>query len=361
MQSLANMIVLLNEEYDFFVITSAYDLGASTPYPTIKTNQWNLITIGNHKTQVWYANQEIDYTIYNKVIKNVKADFVFFNCMYSYRFFLYPLLHKKWIFLNYTKFIISPRGILQSGSLAVKSVKKKIYLQLLKKTKLSRNCTWIASGKEERVAIKKHFGNEVFITIISNIPKIPFANIAEVTKQQSVLRLVHLSLISPVKNIKDLILILTQCTQTIFLDIYGPVKDEDYWQACIKEIVQMPSNVFVMYHGDLLPDKVQETLQQYDALILLTRGENFGHVLFESLSVGRPIITSYFTPWNNLEEKSAGWNVDLNHKKSIANLLDNLATKSTEEWQLYCKGAHDLAVNYFEEQNFKESYRKLFS
>ncbi len=360
-QSLANLIIALQDEYQFFVITSAYDLGAVVPYATIQTNQWNSLLIGDNKIQTWYADSKINYTAYAEIIKSIETDFVFFNCMYSYRFFLYPLLNKKKLFKGHTKFIISPRGILQPGSLAVKSGKKKVYLFLLKQIMLLRNCSWHATGMEEVVAIQKHFGKKASIQNLSNIPKVPLATLQISNKQENILRLVHLSLIAPVKNIKTLIQILAVCKQNILLDIYGPVKDEKYWQDCKHALLLLPANIIVAYKGDLQPNNVQQTLQEYDSLISLTTGENFGHALFESLSVGRPIITSYFTPWNNLEEQHAGWNVDINDKKSIADLLDGLAAKPNEEWQLYCKRAHQLAVKYFEEQNFEEEYRKLFS
>ena len=360
-QSLANLIMALQQDYEFIVMTSAYDLGAAKPYPTIQTNQWNDLAIGNTIIKIWYADKVIDYAAFSKTIRSVLADFVFFNCIYSYRFFLYPLLHKNKLFSRNTKFINSPRGILQPGSFAVKGGKKKLYLYLLKKSGLLRNCFWHATGIEESMAIKKKIGNKASIKIISNIPKVPLKVLQIAKKQESILRLVHLSLITPVKNIKILILVLSNCKETISLDIYGPIKDESYWQGCKDAMLLLPPNVSVVFKGDLQPTEVQKTLQQYDSLILLTAGENFGHALFESLSVGRPIITSYFTPWNNLESQNAGWNVDIQRPETITTLLDLLAKIDNQIWQRYCGGAHQLAVNFFHQQDFVKSYQYLFS
>ena len=347
--------------YEFFIVTSAYDLGASKPYDSLQTNQWNSILIGNIQTKIWYANSKIKYSHYRNIIKDINTDYVYLNCMYSYRFFLFPLLNRNKLFHKETKFIISPRGILQPGSLAIKSNKKLLYLQLLKKSRLLINCAWHASGKEEFIAIQKKFGLTTSIQTISNIPKRPSINIQKTEKKNDILKLVHLSLISPVKNIKKLIQVLAECTQQVTLDIYGPIKDETYWNECKKVMLILPSNIKVIYKGDLQPNKVQQTLKDYDSLISLTTGENFGHALYESLSVGRPIITSYYTPWNSLEEKKAGWNVDISNKEQISELLNALATKSNNKWQVYCEGAHQLAKKYFVEQNFEDSYRKLFS
>lgn len=360
MQSLANMIQALQAEYEFFVITSAYDVNATKPYDAIQLNQWNYILIGNCKTKVWYSDKKINYKLFGEVISETKAEHVFLNCMYSYRYFLFPLWNRKKLFGKNAKFIISPRGILQPGSLAVKSTKKKWYLTFLKWSGIINMCEWHAAGKDEAAAIQQHFGNHVSVQLLSNIPKLPYTSFQATHKNNGILRLAHLSLITPVKNIKTLMLVLANCRKKIVLDIYGPVKDETYWSECQQAIIDLPNNITVYYKGDVEPNLVQQTLEGYDGLISLTTGENFGHALFESLSVGRPIITSYFTPWNELQTKQAGWNVDISNASSISILLDELAQKDAAEWQAYCEGAHRLAVDYFAQQNFVESYRKLF-
>ena len=360
-QSLANMISLLHDDFEFFVITSAYDVNARQPYANIVINGWNDLRIKDTVVKVWYKEKGHNYKKITAAIKSVNADFIYMNCMYSIPLFVYPIFFIKKIFSrDQSNIIISPRGILQPGSLAVKPLKKKIYLALLRLSGILKKCRWHATSKDEAESIYRYFRKNSSIEILSNIPKQPVKIIPPPTKEKNYLKLVHLSLIAPVKNILGSINALAICKARIELDIYGPIKDTDYWQECIKAMQNIPANLQINYKGDVQPDNVQTTLQQYDAMILLTKGENFGHALFESLSVGRPIITSHFTPWNALAEKKAGWNVDINDQKSIVDLLDSLAGKTNEEWMQYCKEAHQLAANYFEEQHFKESYRKLF-
>lgn len=359
-QSLINLITTLQNEYEFIIITSAYDIGSKKPYAHIKLNNWNAVKIAECNVMVWYADKSISYNLYHQILKNTKADIIFFNCMYSFRFFLYPILKKKQLFSKSANFIISPRGVLQKSALAVKSIKKNIYLTILKKTMLLKNMTWHATGIEEAAAIREFFGDMVNIKMVGNLPKRPVTALATIVKQQSLLRLVHLSLITSVKNLKSLIQLLKGCSQKISLDIYGPIIDESYWNECNIEMSSLPLNIQINYKGNLSPQKVQETLQQYDAMILLTKGENFGHALFESLSVGRPIITSYFTPWNELTEKKAGWNVDIDNLKSISLLLNELASLDNESWQPYCTGALQLANEYYFNQSFKTAYQQLF-
>jgi glycosyltransferase involved in cell wall biosynthesis len=360
-QSLANLIVTLGSDYQFFVVTGAYDVDESEPYKNIQLNSWNELKLEENTVNVFYAGKKIDYTNYHQKLKEIAADYIFFNCMYSYRFFLFPLLNKNKLFAAAEKLIISPRGVLQPGSLAVKSFKKKMYLFLLRKSRLLSDCNWHATATSESDAIIKYFGRNSNIEIIGNVPKVPLQFITASTKQTGVLKLIHLSLITPVKNIQQLIQVCKNCKQLIIVDIYGPVKDADYWNTCIEEMKQLPNNVVVEYKGDLQPSLVQTTISKYDALILLTKGENFGHALFESLSVGRPIITSFFTPWINLQQKKAGWNVNIKDATEITVLLDQLALMDAISWTQYCDNAHTLSKEYFYNQsNLLHLYKMLF-
>jgi glycosyltransferase involved in cell wall biosynthesis len=47
----------------------------------------------------------------------------------------------------------------------------------------------------------------------------------------------------------------------------------------------------------LAPETVSPTFAAYDLFAFPTLGENFGHVIFESLRVGTPVLLSDRTPW----------------------------------------------------------------
>jgi hypothetical protein len=88
----------------------------------------------------------------------------------------------------------------------------------------------------------------------------------------------------------------------------------------------------------------------------------FGHALYESLSVGRPIITSQFTPWQNLQQQQAGININIQQPvQNIATQIDSMAALQNALYQLFCKGALQLANNYYYQQNFQQQYQQVFS
>ena len=47
-----------------------------------------------------------------------------------------------------------------------------------------------------------------------------------------------------------------------------------------------------------------DTLSKHDLFVFPSLSENFGHVIFESLSAGTPVITSVHTPWKTNDSKS---------------------------------------------------------
>ena len=279
------------------------------------------------------------------------------NGIFSYSLFLIPLIAIK---NSYTKpkIIICPRGMLQKGAIADKVLKKKIYLKVLKFSGLVNKAMWHATNVEEKEDILKYFVVNNGVVIAMNIPKEPVRQVSFVEKVSGNLKLIYLSLITEKKNLLFL-LKLIKAIENISLDIYGPVKDNAYWNECNKLINEMTHKV--KYHGDVLPLEVQNTFSRYHASVLLTKGENFGHALYESMSVGRPIITSNFTPWNNLVLRKAGWNFDISNFSQCIAQLNKIKELDQLEFSKFFTGAHELAKNYFTKSNNLDNYKKLFS
>ncbi len=84
-------------------------------------------------------------------------------------------------------------------------------------------------------------------------------------------------------------------------------------------------------------------------------------MFYESLSVGRPIITSYFTPWNNLENQKAGWNVDITDILNCESAFKKLDEMTQHEYDAFCSGAFKMAKSYYYSIDFANTYAKLFN
>ena len=85
--------------------------------------------------------------------------------------------------------------------------------------------------------------------------------------------------------------------ESIDLAIYGVKSDEKYYKHCMNLIYKLPKNINAEYKGHVPHKEVLSILSNYDLFVFPTKGENFGHVIFESLSAGTPVLVSDQTPW----------------------------------------------------------------
>lgn len=363
-QSLMNMVTLLSSHFNFAVATTAFDLQEQIPYSSVQLDNWNSVQLSKNsqdKIPVFYSSKRsISFWQLYKNIKESNCNIIYINGFYT-RHFLFPLIYKKFFLLKGKEIIVSPRGMLQMGALKSKSFQKEIFLSTMKIFGLMKNVKYHATTNDEAEDVKKIFGKSAKVVVAGNVPKTPFANSKKAVKQKGVLKLIYLSLITEKKNLLLLLNVLLKSNENIELDIYGPIKDQQYWQQCQQLIKQQFSSILISFKGDISPSLVQEIISKYDALVLLTKGENFGHALYESLSVGTPIITSKFTPWQDLENKFAGWMVDIDNEEAILKQINSLVHYNEQEWQKFSDGALAMAKKYFDENNFVEDYSLLFN
>ncbi len=356
-QSLTNLAICLQNDYDICVLTSAYDLKEQARLDVTETDTWTNVRLPGaaESIRVWYASRKkAGFPGIRDAIKKVNPDFIYLNGMFSYPFVLVPLL-----ITGRASAIICPRGMLQKGALAGKALKKKLYLGLLKMSRLCSNVSWHATNEEEKADISRIFGSRSRITVAGNIPAKPVNEISFPAKEPGKLKLVYLSLITAKKNLLQLIRVLALSGTGVTLDIYGPVKDDAYWEKCREAMKEATSRA--RYMGDVKPETVQQVFSKYDASVLLTHGENFGHAIYESFSAGRPVITSNFTPWKNLLSSWAGWNVDLSDDKHIAALFNELAAMQPEHFNQFCNGSYAIACDYYRLGFDIGTYRMMFS
>jgi len=349
-QSLVNLVELLKDRYRIYVFCGAYELGARDIMPGIKADQWN-----SYKENVW-----VFYTAGNRVrairfvLKECNPDVVYINGLFLPLYNWLPLwLSKK----KSRKVIVAPRGMLQHGALAIRQTKKKWFLRAFKLVRLSDSIFWHATDEQERTDIENIFGPGTLVTLAANIPKKPISAINSRTKRTGELRLIYLSLITEKKNLLIALEALKSINQVIQFDIYGPIQNIPYWQKCVR---MMQGQVHsIQYKGVVNPEDVQVLLADYHALILPTKGENFGHAIYEALSVGTPVIVSPFTPWGILQDRQAGITVSP-EASQLANAITTLQQYDANQYMILSSNAHKLATEYYTSHDYIKEYTALF-
>jgi len=309
----------------------------------------------NESTLVYYASpDECRQNILQGLLDEIQPNVVFINGIFSRYFSIEPLLAT-----TNAKKILSVRGMLHAGALSQKSFKKKLFLFLFKLRSWHRLADFHATTEEEAQFIRDQFGNNVKIWVVPNFPKV-IGYHQPLEKVMGKLRLLSIALISPMKNIKLVIEALMQCRGNIVYDIYGPVKDEAYWEECKALMASLPSNVHINYKGSLEPEKVKETLSHYHVMVQPSKSENFGHSIFEALSAGLPVITSNFTPWNDLVKNKAGYNVSIENTDELVQSIDVFTAFDNDTYEHWTMQAYEYALNKVDVPAIRKGYENMF-
>ena len=69
---------------------------------------------------------------------------------------------------------------------------------------------------------------------------------------------------------------------------------------------------------------------KYDVFYFPTKSENFGQVIWESLSSGCPVLISDQTPWNNIENHRVGWVRSLSKMNNFSKVLQGIIDNNLE-------------------------------
>jgi glycosyltransferase involved in cell wall biosynthesis len=93
----------------------------------------------------------------------------------------------------------------------------------------------------------------------------------------------------------------------------------------------LPANTRVRYKGKIEHEGVAQVFAENDLFLFPTLGENYGHVICESLMSGCPVLISDQTPWRNLEAEGIGWDIPLDDAERFRSVLQQ-CVDGDDEW-----------------------------
>ncbi|MDQ0857147.1 glycosyltransferase family 4 protein [Bacillus sp. V2I10] len=320
-RSISNLVDALGNDFNFKIVTYDRDFGDQNSYKGIKQNAWN--TIG--QAEVFYVNHNwISFNNLKNFLNTIKYDLIYLNSFFSFKFSIMQMLLRKLNLIPQKPIVLAPRGEFSPGALKIKEKKKTLFIYLTKLIKLHSNVQWHGTSLEEKEHIIQNFGDDLDIHVASNLPSSINHNLKSRKKVKGSLKLVFLSRISPKKNLDGALKSLKQVSIPMVFNIYGPIEDSSYWDECKKIIETLPSNILVKYEGEIDNNKVSTIFLNHDALFFPTHGENYGHVIVESLLSGCPVILSDQTPWRELDKHGIGWDIPLKESNRFAAIFQEL-------------------------------------
>ena len=359
-RSICSLVEKLKKDFNFFIVTTNTDFGNQTPYPSIESDKW--IRMDDDVSIYYFSNEKINRNKLLQVIKSISFDIIYLNSFFSFYFSLVPLWFIKTKQIQ-GKCVLAPRGMLGNGALQIKKFKKKFFINLSKLIGLHKNIVWHATSQQEKEEITSVFGKAIEPIVISNLSESSVFIGEAKEKQTGELKLFFLSRISQKKNLHYSLqtLLNGNFSGKIIFDIYGTLEDTVYWNKCLDLIKQFSSNIKVNYKGELLHEKVQSTIYPYHFMILNTLNENFGHSIVEALLSGCPVIISDKTPWRNLEENKAGWDISLRDEKKLIQTIQKAIDMDKEVYNLWSRLSVEYAKKYCMDESTVINYKNMFS
>ena len=352
MQSIFNLVCRFKDDAEFYLFSLDKDIDGSRPDEKITINSWSAGPNGEH---IFYLPSFAIWKVF-KMVREINPDTIFINGIFNISTTLLGLICGRFVGV---RIILSPRGMLQQGALSVKPFKKKLFLRLFKFLGLHDNVTWHATDEQEVNDIKNILGRNMKVWLAGNIVKPPLSTLPCRPKEAGELNLVYFSLITEKKNLHVILEALLHVDIPVTLHIYGTLRDQDYWKKC-QQLMQRAKVHQIRYQGVINPADVQGMLQRYHCFILPTKGENFGHAIYESLSTGLPVILTPHTPWTELVDLNAGIIVHEDQTDKWAWAITQFIGMNQHEYDNLSRGALEVANNYFTRSDFESAYSELF-
>lgn len=349
LRTMVNVTEALGDEYDFYIAAYDRDHGDTMPYDGITYDAWNQVG----KAKVWYVRPGgFTRDLILKLAEGMDLIYLTgFYGSYGYNTLLLKRLGKL-----HQPIALASMGVFSQAALRQKALKKTLFIRLCKLFGLFKNITWSVTSELEAQDVKKAIGKKIRYVVAEDIPRSDVPGQKE--RADGPLRVIFLSRICAHKNLDLAIdaLVAADCKDMTFT-ICGPVQEVDYWEKCREKLEKLPCPW--AYMGNTQAADVQETFSRHDVLILPTKSENYGHVIFEALSVGCIPVISDQTPWNTVAELGAGYVLPL-QISAFAEAMGQLSRMSRNELDAMGEKGVALAKEKVETARRTTGYRKIF-
>lgn len=105
----------------------------------------------------------------------------------------------------------------------------------------------------------------------------------------------------------------------------------------------LPAHIEATYCGPG-PLPVPALMREHDLFFFPTLGENYGHVIIESLSAGTPVLISDQTPWTSDADGACA--LPLKNQQQFVTAIDEHAKKNYTTRRQISNAALKLAVTF---------------
>lgn len=362
-RSVACLVARLGDEIEFSVLTHCHDFHVAEPYPNVPIREWTRVG----KANVMYLRDgDFSPLRLRKHILSAKPDAIYLNSFFHRRATLPVLILRRMGRLSGIPIVLAPRGEFSPGALELRAEKKALFLRVAKAAGLYKDILWQASSPLEREHIQQAFDPKIRCAIVHVAPdRSEIAAKLEgmaprPEKQPGKLRAMYLGRISRKKNVEYALERLANLQGEVEFSIYGGFESPEYEADIRSKATRLPSNIQVRFMGSVPHDQAVRAFGGAELFLFPTRGENFGHVILESLAAGCPVLLSDQTPWLDLQQIGVGWDLPLSRPDQFEKALQEAIAMDHSRWQQMSDAAKAHALRITENEETLEECRRLF-
>ena len=307
---------------------------------SIEFDKW--IKLDGIRVRYCTAKSKLPLRIVSHSIKEMKgADAVIIGSL----FYLPNLFIASAGLLRGKRVIWSARGELFEIAINKNGKVKRYYFKLLK-VLFTKRVQFHATSEDEKKLIKHYFGSSVDVAIIPNYMELPekVERMSETDKY-----FLYAGRLNKIKALDKLLQSLSQ-SESFLNSEYKLLLaglNQDNYQNVLEEIINKDTRLKerVVFLGNTDKNTLYSLYANAHFLFLVSHSENFGNVVIESLSQGTPVVASYGTPWQKLEEYNAGYWIS-NEPESISKCVNDILSLSDEEYNKLRQNAEILSKEF---------------
>ena len=344
------MAEMLCKHCEVQVVTSCYDL-FDMP---IKGLEEGVDTL-TFSYAVHYINpQKATRAFWKETANEFNPDIVWVSGIFSLPFSIKPIL----ALYKSRKIIVSPRGMLHNSALAIKPIKKKVFLFLAKVFRIVDAVFWHATNEEEKYFVKTNSGvSSDKVLVLNNIPS-SLKECSGTKKIEKVLHLLMPARIAPEKNnvfaLEALEATANKTIELTFCGADGGGKYSELFHAKLKHL--QAAGFKLTYVGVKPPIEIEKDFFPHSHYMYLpSRGENFGHAISEALACNTPVILSDKTPWNAVQTYGVGKVVSLDVLEHAA-ALNAAFEQNSAEYQGMLEKCHPFLQEHSALKTLEKNY-----
>jgi glycosyltransferase involved in cell wall biosynthesis len=269
------------------------------------------------------------------------------------------------------KLILSPRGMLKSS--AINENKKKLLFLPIVKFLLKNSTIFHVTDRVEESESILFFPTFRHVAILDFSPP-RIKEFPRRLKRQGELSILYIGRIDELKNLHSILVTLKNLSfflkkedlvsnKNIKFTIIGQKSDIKYFEYCKKLIDEINDlNEVTVNHLEFIPyHNLQKFFLDHHIFVSLSKGENFGYTIAESLANSLPIIITPNSPFGKLSEIRIGSVVRYDNLNEVFNELLYYYNMSEDDYVELSRSVFDNYNLIFGKGDLICEYKKLFN